>query len=83
MEDGTKGKEIISTFDLRIEVGDAESGSLKLVQLIKPKWSAEDIKLKVVRFTIISCIETHYLIIPLSLKASVSVSLYLRINNYI
>ncbi|KAI0236355.1 Ethanolamine kinase 1, partial [Lamellibrachia satsuma] len=35
--------------DLRIEAGDAESGSLKLVQLIKPKWSAEDIKLK--RFT--------------------------------
>ncbi|KAI0236353.1 Ethanolamine kinase 1 [Lamellibrachia satsuma] len=50
MEDGTRVKEgIISTFDLCIEVGDAESGSLKLVQLIKPKWSAEDIKLK--RFT--------------------------------
>ena len=60
MENCTRVKEgIISTFDLRIEVGDAESGSLTLVQLIKPKWSAEDIKLKVVRFTIISCIETQ------------------------
>ena len=67
MEDGTR--EGISTFDLRIEVGDAESGSLKLVQLIKPKWSAEDIKLKVGRFTIISCVETQYLIISFSLNA--------------
>ena len=37
----------IPTFDLRIEFADAESGSLKLTQLIRPKWSKDDIKLKV------------------------------------
>ena len=37
----------IPTFDFRIEFADAESGSVKLTQLIRPKWSADDIKLKV------------------------------------
>ena len=40
----------IPTFDLRIESADAESGSVKLTQLIRPQWSIEHIKLKVSGF---------------------------------
>ena len=42
----------IPTFDLRIESADAESGSLKLTQLIRPEWSIEHIKLKVSGFSV-------------------------------
>ena len=42
----------IPTFDLRIELADAESGSLKLTQLIRPKWSIEHIKLKASGFSV-------------------------------
>ena len=42
----------IRTFDIRIEFADAESGSLKLAQLIRPEWSIEHIKLKVSGFSV-------------------------------
>ena len=41
------GGEGIATFDFRIELADAESGSMKLTQLIRPKWSKDDINQKV------------------------------------
>ena len=45
----------IPSFDLHIDVANAEEDCLKLTQRIRPQWAENDVRLKVSAVTLICC----------------------------